>query len=1014
MAAPLSILLKLDGMESVQAGFNSVASSMQKMSDKMVSVGKTMSLAVTVPLTAFAVIGIKELSSVQAAMAQTGAAIKSTGGAAGISAEGVRKLAESLQQKSAVDAEVIQSGANLLLMFTNIRNVAGENNDVFNRATKISLDLSRSLGKDLSSASIMVGKALNDPVKGLTALGKAGVQFTDTQQKMIKSLVDSGKTMEAQKIILAALEIKVGGSAEAYSKTLGGALDTAKLSVEDLAGSLMEALAPAITGILSVALRWINWFNTLDESTKSIIATIGVLVAAVGPLLIMFGKVTSAIKVLDITMSGVMKFSPYIVAIGLLITAGILLYQNWDKVAAIAKVVWNNVKLTVLSAVEIMLDALEHFTGWIPWWGTQISAAAGYIREMRLSVEKDMRDIVKPMTDVTTATVKTNDALNKLGAEAPGAIAAITEKEKQLEESLGRAIVNIQQTGADVGDLIDQYIRAGKSIKETDALVSHINSTWRDSQESLGKNIVAAQDVFNSNTKLIAQLYALQKELTQAGFDVTSLTKHLEQEKDVTKDLENRIKLLKDVKDNMRRSVEDLNESYGEMIKQYIDAGVNITNIIELLGINKLSIEDTALALTLLEKHWDKNKQGIKEVTIVHNQFENSVKRLADSVKMIWNKTSLSLKDVWHKMLDDFTDVLSNMLVEYVKNQDAIKKATTTGMKGTSPSGGAVQGGVAGAQSGGWAGAIIGAFAGFMVATINQQAAGEQRRKEERKQLESIFNSLPKSLEKIFAEFTSNFRNALGSFKERLYSTFQDMTRAVNNLQSLTGIGQRATNIVPIIESISEAFRTGTTEGYNALTESQFGRPGVEKFNTEMGSYKDINYSGIKAEIQSIVDVLKSMGTGIETNKFTTSGGADKFSFLNAKADVINIITAIAKTFTDKSIEITDLLIQQFNKAKAIAESILSLLDAQKAFSDSIDDTIKDVQRSTMSQQDIFKAQLSDIDAIKSAVSAGKEKELSYLAEIEQANAAIRQAELDGNIQQIDKLKYALNLTQKE
>ena len=32
----------------------------------------------------------------------------------------------------------------------------------------------------------MLGKALNDPVKGITALGRAGVTFTDEQKKQIK------------------------------------------------------------------------------------------------------------------------------------------------------------------------------------------------------------------------------------------------------------------------------------------------------------------------------------------------------------------------------------------------------------------------------------------------------------------------------------------------------------------------------------------------------------------------------------------------------------------------------------------------------------------------------------------------------------------------------------------------------------------------------------------------------------------------------------------------------------
>jgi hypothetical protein len=81
--------------------------------------------------------------------------------------------------KSGVDDEAIKSSENLLLTFTNIRNETGKNNDIFNQATKATLDMSTALGNDLKGSSILVGKALNDPIKGMTALRRVGVSFTD-------------------------------------------------------------------------------------------------------------------------------------------------------------------------------------------------------------------------------------------------------------------------------------------------------------------------------------------------------------------------------------------------------------------------------------------------------------------------------------------------------------------------------------------------------------------------------------------------------------------------------------------------------------------------------------------------------------------------------------------------------------------------------------------------------------------------------------------------------------------
>ena len=201
--------------------------------------------------------GFDELSESQKVLAQTEAGLKSTGGAANITAKEITGLAESLSLMSGVDDEVIQQGENLLLTFTKVRNEVGKGNDVFNRATTAALDLSvRGFGS-MDAASKMLGKALNDPIRGMGALGKAGVQFTDSQKETIKSLVESGKQLEAQKLILKEVETQVGGSAKAYGETLPGQLAKARNAFDEIAGKLATKFLPALTGALDFINR--NW-----------------------------------------------------------------------------------------------------------------------------------------------------------------------------------------------------------------------------------------------------------------------------------------------------------------------------------------------------------------------------------------------------------------------------------------------------------------------------------------------------------------------------------------------------------------------------------------------------------------------------------------------------------------------------------------------------------------------------------------------------------------------------------
>lgn len=182
--------------------------------------------------------------------AQTNAVLKSTGDASGMTADEVRKLANELSDMSGVEDESIQKGENMLLTFTNI------GHDTFPRATGAILDMSASFkaaGKsmDISDVAIQVGKALNDPIKGVTALQRVGVTFTESQKEVIKSLVETGKTSEAQKLILDELNKEFGGSAKAAGDTYAGSI--AKLKniwndwTRDLAAKALPILAETAT-----------------------------------------------------------------------------------------------------------------------------------------------------------------------------------------------------------------------------------------------------------------------------------------------------------------------------------------------------------------------------------------------------------------------------------------------------------------------------------------------------------------------------------------------------------------------------------------------------------------------------------------------------------------------------------------------------------------------------------------------------------------------------------------------
>jgi hypothetical protein len=240
-------------------GFDKAGRSASTATPKVAAFGvatdttRGMALAATRALTAMAVslgavivagVGLNKFVGAtveaDASQAQLAAAILSTGGAANRTLDQLNQHAAALQGVTNFGDEATNAMQGLLLTFTAIQG------DVFDQATVAVLDLATAMGTDLNAAALQVGKALNDPVLGMTALSRSGIQFTQAQKDVVAAMVETNDIAGAQAIILAELEKQFGGSAEAARGTLGGALR----SLSNAFGDLFE-----ISGEGSAALR---------------------------------------------------------------------------------------------------------------------------------------------------------------------------------------------------------------------------------------------------------------------------------------------------------------------------------------------------------------------------------------------------------------------------------------------------------------------------------------------------------------------------------------------------------------------------------------------------------------------------------------------------------------------------------------------------------------------------------------------------------------------------------------
>lgn len=232
--------------------------------------------ALAVAVGGIAVTSMKDAAEAESSLAQLDAVLKSTGGTAGVTRKQLTDMADGLEKTTKFSAESTQAAQALLLTFTNI------GKDVFPEATRTALDMATALGGDAAGQSIALGKALNDPIKGITALTRVGVSFTEEQKKSIKTMQESGNIMGAQKIILAELAKEFGGSAEAAGKTFAGQL----IILKNAMGNVTETLGAALLPKLTEFMNWVtpnlpaiaDFFSKAFDVIGKVLSTVGTYV----------------------------------------------------------------------------------------------------------------------------------------------------------------------------------------------------------------------------------------------------------------------------------------------------------------------------------------------------------------------------------------------------------------------------------------------------------------------------------------------------------------------------------------------------------------------------------------------------------------------------------------------------------------------------------------------------------------------------------------------------------------
>lgn len=197
-------------------------------------------------------IAIGEAMEAEVNIAKLDAVLKATGGTAGVSKKQLLDHATALSRVTRFSDDAVIQGQTMLLTFKEI------GSETFPDATEAMLDMSEMMGMDTTQAAVMLGKALNDPVEGITALKRVGVQLTEAQEDQIASMVEMNDIAGAQAIILGEINSQMGGVAEAAGDTLAGKLTIAKNRLLDFAETAGMEIIPHLENFADMAIEGIG------------------------------------------------------------------------------------------------------------------------------------------------------------------------------------------------------------------------------------------------------------------------------------------------------------------------------------------------------------------------------------------------------------------------------------------------------------------------------------------------------------------------------------------------------------------------------------------------------------------------------------------------------------------------------------------------------------------------------------------------------------------------------------
>ena len=184
------------------------------------------------------------------------------------------KVADATELATGVDGDLIMASQAKLATFKELAKTAGTTGGAFDRATQASIDMAAVFGGDASNYAVQLGKALEDPEKGLASLKRTGALTTSQIKEISQEFTQTGNRAKAFDQVLRAIETQVGGSANATASGMAKIKVSVGQMLEEIGKPMAEVFSKFATDVAKMTPQIVESLSGLAPKIREIGYTI--------------------------------------------------------------------------------------------------------------------------------------------------------------------------------------------------------------------------------------------------------------------------------------------------------------------------------------------------------------------------------------------------------------------------------------------------------------------------------------------------------------------------------------------------------------------------------------------------------------------------------------------------------------------------------------------------------------------------------------------------------------------